>query len=201
MYLINVGLVVSVLSSWLVWTIIVAELPWAGANDGTYPKVFSTTNKNGTASVSLWVSTIIMQIMMILVFYANNAWNVMLSITGVMILPAYIGSTGYLWKLLACNQYPATARIGKASALISSVCGTLYGFWLIYAAGLEYMLAGVIFFAIGNLVFFWARKEQVDNEPVFNRAELLVALVLVALGALAVWMLFTGQLGRVYTPS
>ncbi len=78
-YFVNVAVVVAILSSWLVWTLLVAELPWAGAKDGTYPKVFATTNRNGTASVSLWVSTAIMQAMMILVYFSNNAWNVMLS--------------------------------------------------------------------------------------------------------------------------
>lgn len=199
-YFINGGVLVSVLACWLVWTMLVAELPWAGAKDGTYPKVFAATNMNGAASVSLWVSTAVMQAMMILVYFSNNAWNVMLSITGVMILPAYVGATGYLWKLMATGHYPTTAAIGKKTALVSSVLGTVYGFWLVYAAGLEYMLAGAVFFAIGNLVFIWARREQSPDEPIFTKAELIVGVTLVILGALAIWMLFTGHLAQVYTP-
>ncbi len=199
-YFVNAGVVVAILSSWLVWTILVAQLPWAGARDGTYPKVFAKTNENDTASVSLWVSSALMQAMMILVYFANNAWNVMLSITGVVILPAYIGSTGYLWKLMATGQYPATAKTSRATALVVSVMGTLYGLWLVYAAGLQFMIAGAVFFALGNLVFIWARKEQAPHESPYNKIELMVALSLVVLGVLAVWMLFTGHLKQVYTP-
>ena len=199
-YFVNGGVLISVLAVWLVWTLLVAELPWAGAKDGTYPKVFATTNKNGSASVSLWVSTAVMQAMMILVFFSNNAWNVMLSITGVMILPAYIGATGFLWKLMATGQYPATAAIGKKTALVSSVLGTVYGFWLVFAAGLEYMLAGAVFFALGNLVFIWARREHSPDEPIFTKVELAVGVALVILGALAMWMLLTGHLTQVYKP-
>lgn len=199
-YFVNAGVIISVLSCWLVWTILVAELPWAGAKDGSYPKVFATTNKNEAASVSLWVSSAVMQAMMLLVYFSNNAWNVMLSITGVMILPAYIGSTGYLWKLMATGQYPSMAKIGKPMALVSSVLGTIYGLWLVYAAGLQYMLVGAVFFALGNLVFIWARKEHAPHEFPFNRIELIVAVVLVALGILALWMLFTGHLTQVYKP-
>ena len=72
-YLINGGLMIAVLSSWLVWTILLAELPWAGAKDGSYPKIFATTNKHGAASVSLWVSTAIMQAIMILVYFSDDA--------------------------------------------------------------------------------------------------------------------------------
>jgi arginine:ornithine antiporter/lysine permease len=198
-YLVNGGVLISILSCWLVWTMLMAELPWAAAKDGTYPKVFARTNRNGSASFALWVSTGAMQAMMILVYFSDNAWNVMLSITGVMILPAYIGSTGFLWKLVATGQYPATATIGKRAALASSVLGTGYGLWLVYAAGLQYMIAGAVFFALGNLVFIWARKEHTSGEPVFTRGELGVAVVLTALGAIALWMLFTHRLTQVFS--
>jgi arginine:ornithine antiporter/lysine permease len=198
-YFVNGGVLISVLACWLVWTMLVAELPWAAAKDGTYPKVFATTNQNGAASVSLWASTAVMQAMMIIVFFSNNAWNVMLSITGVMILPAYIGATGFLWQRMAMGQYPASAKIGKRSALISSVLGTAYGLWLVYAAGLQYMIAGAVFFALGNIVYIWARKEHAPGEAVFTKVELIVALALVAAGAVAIWMLVSGHLTQVYS--
>lgn len=199
-YFINAGVVIAILSCWLVWTLLVAELPWAGAKDGSYPQVFARTNKSGAASVSLWVSTAVMQVMMILVYFSDNAWNVMLSITGVMILPAYVGSTGYLWKLIATGQYPGSARVGKIQALTVSILGTVYGLWLVYAAGLQYMIAGAVFFALGNLVFIWARREHAPHEFPFKMAELIVAVVLIALAVLALWMMFTGRLPEVYSP-
>ena len=200
-YFINAGVLISILSCWLVWTILVAELPHAGAKDGTYPKAFAATNANGAASVSLWVSTAVMQAMMILVYFSDNAWNVMLAITGVMILPAYIGTTGFLWKLVATGQYPATAKVGKGQAIFCSVLGTIYGLWLVYAAGVQYMLAGAIFFALGNLVFIWSRKEHAPTESPFGKTELIVAVALTIAAILALWMLFTGRLDQVYSPA
>lgn len=97
------------------------------------------------------------------------------------------------------GQYPASAKIGKRSALLSSVLGTVYGFWLVYAAGLQYMIAGAVFFALGNIVYIWARKEHAPGEAVFTKVELTVALALVAVGATAVWMLFSGHLTQVYS--
>jgi arginine:ornithine antiporter/lysine permease len=198
-YLVNAGVIISVLSSWVVWTLIVAELPWAGAKDGSFPKVFAKTNKNGAPTVSLWVSTVIMQLGMILVYFSNSAWNLMLSIVGVMILPAYIGSTGYLWKLIATGQYPAKARIGKLQALITSIIATIYGAWTIYAGGLQYMLSAMIFFALGNVVYVWSRKEHAPDKFPFNKYELVAALVIVATGIAAVIMLFTHNLKQVYS--
>lgn len=195
---INIGVIVAILTSWLVWTLMVAELPWACAKDGTFPKVFAKTNSKGIANVSLWVSTVIMQAAMLLVYFSNNAWNVMLSITGVVILPAYIGSAAYLWKLMVTKQYPSTARTSASVALVLSVLATLYGFWLIYAAGVEYALAGAIIYAIGIAVFVWSRKEQAPQEAVFTTVEKVVALLLVVAGLTALYMLSTGHLTAVY---
>ncbi len=179
---------------------LVAQLPWACAKDGTFPKVFAKTNKNGIASVSLWVSTVIMQLAMLLVYFSNNAWNVMLSITGVVLLPAYIGSAGYLWKLIGTKQYPAKAKYSAKMALLVSVIATLYGLWLIYSAGLQYLLVGTFVYAVGLIVFIWARKETAPQEPVFTKPELFIAIALVAISIIALWMLFTGSLPTVYKP-
>lgn len=198
-YFVNGGVLISILACWLVWTMLLAELPWAAAKDGTFPKEFVKTNENGAPSLALWVSTGVMQAMMILVYFSDNAWNVMLSITGVMILPAYVGATGFLCKLVVTGKYPSTAKIGKTGALLASVLGTVYGLWLVYAAGLQYMIAGAIFFALGNIVFIWARKEHAPQESIFTRSELGVAVVLVILALIAIWMLFTDRLGQVFS--
>ncbi len=195
---INLGVVLALLSSWLVWTLLVAELPWACAKDGTFPKLFAKTNKAGIATVSLVVSTMIMQAAMILVYFSDNAWNVMLSITGVVILPAYIGSAAFLWKVMWTGQYPASAKTGKAVALSVSILATVYGLWLVYAAGLQFMLAGAIVYAVGLPIFVWARREIAPGERTFTKIELAVAALLLGLAVLAVWMLLEGQLPSVY---
>jgi arginine:ornithine antiporter/lysine permease len=122
-----------------------------------------------------------MQATMAMVYCSNNACNVVISFTGVMIMPAYIGATVYLGKLTAQGQYTAIAKIGKT------------GVWLVYAAGVEYMIAGAVFFYLGNVVFMWARREHASDQAMFTKIEMAVALTLVVLGAVAMWMLFLGH--------
>ena len=133
-YLMNIGLLVAVLSSWLAWTMITAEIPAAAAANGTFPKAFAYQNKQGAPAVSLWVTSALMQAAILVVYFSNNAWNTMLSITGVMVLPAYLASTLYLWKLVEDGDFQKISRTGRAAALATSVLGTLYGVWLVYAA-------------------------------------------------------------------
>ena len=189
-WLMNIGLLIAVLSSWLAWTMITAEIPQAAAQNGTFPKQFARENANGAPSVSLWVTSILMQLAILLVYFSNNAWNTMLSITGVMVLPAYIFSTAYLWKLVEDGQYAQITKTGRAGALFTATAGTLYGLWLVYAAGLKYLFLAVIFLAAGVPVFIWARKQQNDGKPVFTgtgERAFMTLLVLFALAAIYVF--------------
>lgn len=195
-YLINTGVIIALLSSWLVWTILLAELPWAGAKDGSFPAVFARTNRHGAGSVALCTSTAIMQGVVILVYFVRDAWDTMLSITGVMILPAYIGSTAFLLQLLATGRYPVSAGFGTRQAMVMGALGTAYGLWLVYAAGTARMFAGVAFFALGTPVFLWARKENAPGEAPLTRREWAAAALITLLGAFASWLLLSDRLGQ-----
>ncbi|MFQ9867534.1 MAG: amino acid permease [Bilophila wadsworthia] len=189
-WIMNIGLIIAVLASWLAWTLITAEMPFAAAKNGTFPRQFSRENANGAPSVSLWVTSALMQLALLLVYFSNNAWNMMLSITAVMVLPAYLISTLFLWKTCEDNQYPQGAATGRASALACGFLGSAYGLWLIYAAGLHYLLMASVFIAIGIPVYIWSRKQHPDQNPMFLKYEkvLLVLLVLVALFSLYLFM-------------
>ena len=192
-YLMNIGLLIAVLSSWLAWTMITAEIPAAAAENGTFPKVFAHQNKQGSPSVSLWVTSALMQAAILVVYFSNNAWNTMLSITGVMVLPAYLASTLYLWKLIEDGDFEKLSPSGgRAAALATSVLGTLYGLWLVYAAGFKYLFLAFIFLAAGIPVFIWARKQQHDNKPVFQGGETAVMIILVIFALAAVYAFSRG---------
>ena len=133
-----------------------------------------------------------MQIFMLLVYFSDNAWNTMLSITSVMVLPAYIASAMYLWKLCEDHEYPTNFYIRRSVALFSAILGSIYSLWLIYAAGLNYLLMALIFMALGIPVFVWARRQSSPNQPLFSAGERFVAGVLVVAAVMAVYMMATG---------
>lgn len=191
-WVMNIGLLIAVLSSWLAWTMIAAEIPAAAAENGTFPKQFAIQNKNGSPSVSLWVTSIIMQLAIFMVYFSNNAWNTMLSITGVMVLPAYIASTAYLWKMTEDGEFAKILPKGRAAALFTSTMGTIYGCWLVYAAGLKYLFLAVTFLALGIPVFVWARRQQKDGKTVFSKGEAAVAVLLVLFALAAIYVFSRG---------
>jgi len=191
-WLMNIGLVVAILASWLSWTMIVAEMPYAMAKNGTFPKFFGTENKAGSPATSLWITSLLMQAAMILVYFANNAWNTMLSITGVMVLPAYLMSCLYLWKICEDHEYTPTDGIGRFSALITGLFGTIYAVWLLYAAGLEYLLMAVVFIAVGIPFYIWARRDTPQPFPLFSGREKVLAGVIIVIALAAIYAFARG---------
>ena len=129
---------------------------------------------------------------MLLVFFSGIAWNTMLSMASVMVLPAYFASAMYLWKLCEDHEYPSGFYIRRSTALLSAVLGSLYALWLIYAAGLNYLLKALIFMAIGIPVFIHARRQNAPHEPAFSAGERFAAWILVAAAQFAIYAMATG---------
>ena len=181
----NIGLLISVLTSWLAWTMITAEMPQAAAQNGTFPKLFAKENTHGSPSASLWITSAAMQLFLLLAYFSDNAWNTMLSITGVMVLPAYFMYCAYLWKLCEDGEF-SSPTIHRSTALLTSILGAVYALWLIYAAGLKYLLLAVIIIALGIPVYIRARKENAPDQCAFSHKEwaLAIAFIIIALWAL-----------------
>lgn len=185
---VNVALLICVLSSWVAWTILVAELPFMGAKDGVFPRFLSRENSRHAAAPSLWLSTIVQQAMLFAVLFAHNAWIWLISVAGVMILPPYLASTGFLWKYATTGAYRSSAGETQRESMITGILGSVYAIWLLYAAGPEYLLMSTVLFVIGVPVFWWAQREK-KVAQVFTRLEggAAVLLFLVAVTAVVLF--------------
>lgn len=194
-WVMNLGVIVALLTSWLAFTIMIAQIPYAAAKDGTFPRIFIRENKQGTPTVSLVVTSCLMQLTMIFVYFSTNAWNTMLSVTAVMILPPYLACTAYLWKLCITGNYPAQLKVKLPLAYVCGMAGTLYALWMIYAAGLQYLLMTFVFLVLGIPFYVWARRNAVKDRPqeaalpLFTKLE-LIAAILIALAAIVAVVLF-----------
>lgn len=192
-WLMSVGLIISVLAGWLAWTMLCAEIPMAAGQNGAFPKAFARTNDKEAATVSLWVSSGVMQAAMLLVYFSNNAWNTMYNISALMVVPAYITTTLYIAKLCTSNEYGKYAKKGRTLALISGVMGVLFCLFILYASSMQYVVLVPILLTVGLPVFIWSRKEKHDNQPIFQGAEWIYLAILLLADVIAVWMLMTGK--------
>lgn len=189
--LINVALVVSVLGAFIAWTVLAAEVPYVASRDGTMPKVFGRENRNGAPVVSLWVTNGLVQAFLIVTLLANSTYLALLYIAATAILVPYIFSGAYAVKLALSGEAYGQDEKRWRDLLVGAVA-TLYGAWLVYAAGPTYLLMAAMLYAPGMLVYVWARRERA--EKMFTPVELILAAGLITTGLLAAWLITTGTI-------
>ena len=191
-WLMNVGLIISVLAGWLAWTMLCAEIPMVAGQKGAFPKAFARTNSKQAASVSLWVSSFVMQAAMLLVYFSNNAWTTMYNISALMVVPAYITTTLYITKICLNREYDTFAQKGRALALTSGILGALFCLFILYASEIQYVALVPLLLTCGLPVFIWSRKEKQDNKPLFSATEYIYLGILLLLDIIIIALLVKG---------
>ena len=146
---ITLGLIISVSSSYLSWTLFATEIPYLAAKNGAFPKIFLKTNQNSVPIASLWLTSIVVQLSLIAVCFFNKNYTQLLLISSVMILlPYFLVSAFYLKESI---------RNKRTKHIVIASIATMYAVWLLYAAGFSLLLLSGIFYALGLLIFFYSR--------------------------------------------
>ncbi|MDR0734849.1 MAG: basic amino acid/polyamine antiporter [Elusimicrobiota bacterium] len=154
MWLMVCGLILSVLFSWMAWFIIASDIPYAAAKGGAgFPARFTAVNGRGAPAFSIMTTAALTQAALVLAYFSEHAWNLMISITGVMVMPVYLITALYLWKLSAAKDFHECAGITRRAALLTGIFGAIYALWLIYAANIKYLLTATAFYAAGIPVY------------------------------------------------
>lgn len=173
-------LIVSVLASYISWTMYCSEVPYRGAKNGAFPKILDKLNENDVAINSLWFTGAVVQLCLFLVLMTGKSYETLLLISTSMILVPYLLIGTYLLKLAI--QQNAAWHI-KLTGLIA----TLYGIWILYAAGLDYLLLSVILYLPGIGLFLYSRYQF--NGKKFNLTQWEKGLLLI-ICLLFVWAVY-----------
>lgn len=180
--IITACLIVSVLASYISWTMFSAEVPYRGAKNGAFPKVFNKLNKNDTPINSLWFTSFVVQICLFLVLKTGESYNTLLMLSTSMILVPYFLIGAYLFKLSI--QQNAAWYI-KLTGFMAS----LYGLWIIYAAGLNYLLFSILLYVPGIALFLHSHYRHNGNKFRLNKWEIAIIAILTAIFIFQLWSL------------
>lgn len=193
---VNIAVIISVGGAWVAWTVLVAEVPYSAALDKNLPTIFERENKAEVPSAALYISSIIMTIFMILVVTAKNVYMAAIEITGVIVLPSYLLSSLFLWKTSVTKEIFKNDKRKRNIALFVGIVSTIYCIWLLYAAGLRYLLIASIVYAIGIYFFYIARREQKlkKGEDIFQKYEKWIAVVIGILAVISIILLIMGKI-------
>ena len=189
--LINIALVVSVVGAFLSWTIFAAEIPHVAAKDGIMPKLFAKQNANGAPSTSLWITNGLVQLFLIVTLYASSTYQALFYIASTAILVPYVFSGGYALKLALTGESYGAGENRMGGAIVGLIA-TVYGAWLVYAAGPKYLFMCALLYAPGIIFYAMARRES--GARVFHPVEAFIAVGLVVAGVAAAYLIWNGTI-------
>ncbi|WP_108651137.1 basic amino acid/polyamine antiporter [Dongshaea marina] len=191
--LINIGLVISVLGALLSWITLTAEVPYIAGKQGLFPRCFQRENGNRAPTVSLILSSCLVQLFLIIVLFKNSSYLALVNITTSAALVPYVFSGAYGLKLVLSGETydKDSARRRRAHLLIAGIA-TFYGVWLVYAAGIEYLLLATLMYFPGVLVYMWSNKEHGQRK--LKMVEKVISVALFGFAIIALRMVLNGQI-------
>jgi arginine:ornithine antiporter/lysine permease len=189
--LVSIGVVISVGGAFLSWTLLAAEIPFVAAKDGTMPRFFAGENAKGSPATSLWITNGFVQIFLIVAYYYQSTYQALFYIASTAILVPYVFSGAYALKLALSGEAYRAAE-SRMRDVVLGLIATLYGAWLVYAAGPAYLLMCALLYAPGILLYWFARRER--SLPAFRPLEVALAVGLVAAAIVAAFMMYRGAI-------
>ena len=181
-WFVSAGLIVSVLGAYLAWTLMSAEVLFVAAKDRDMPRFLNRTSAANVPESALLLTTILIQVVLVLTLLSEDAFNFALNMTSALSLFPFLLAAGYALKLVLTRETYAEQPQGWRRDLVVAGLATLYTTFLLFAAGPRYMLLSFVIYAPGTVLFVINRREQ--GRTVFSQRELVIFVASVV-GAVA----------------
>lgn len=188
---IRIGVILSVLGAYLAWTLMAAEILYIPAQNADMPRFLTRTNNHGAPVTALLMAGGLVQLLLVLLLFTDDALDFMLDLTAALSLIPYLLAAGYALKLTMTRETYANGRSLVGDTVIATLA-TVYTLFLVYAAGPDKLLLSCILYAPGALLYIVARRER--GLRVFTVAEAVLFGVIVCGAVAGVLSLATGAI-------
>lgn len=187
---VSVGLIVSVLGAYLAWTLMAAEVLFVAAKDDDMPRFLRKATAEDVPVSALLMTTALSQVVLVVTMFSDDAFNFALDLTSALSLIPFLLAAGFAVKIGLGYGRADVAGHSTRKELVIAVIATLYTAFLLYAAGLKFVLVSFILYAPATLLFVKARREQ--NRRLFSPREAVICAVSIAGAVVGVIALAVG---------
>ncbi len=181
--LINVGLIISTIVSWLSWTMLPAETTMLVAEDKAMPKLWGNTNAKNAPTASLMITGVLQTIFLFSLLFTQKAYEFAYSLCAAAILFSYLFVGLYQMKYSREHGEWGQYTIGLLSAAFMFAC--------MFLAGWQEVLLVSISFIPGFYIYYLACKE---NNHKMSAAEKWVMTLILVLSVVAIWLVANGTI-------
>ncbi|SNY28073.1 basic amino acid/polyamine antiporter [Paractinoplanes atraurantiacus] len=172
---VSVGLIVSVLGAYLAWTLMAAEVLFVAAADDDMPRFLRRTKRGDVPFNALLLTSILIQLVLVVTYFSEDAFNFALDLTSALTLIPFLLAAAYALKLALTRETYVEQPQGRGRELTIGALAVAYTIFLLFAAGLKFVLVSLIIYAPATLLFIKARREQ--GRRLFSGPELVILAV------------------------
>lgn len=190
---VSIGLLISVLGNYLSWSLLAAEVLHSAALNDAMPRALARENAAGVPSAALWLTNGVIQVFLLVTWFAESAFLLALKMTSAMTLVPYLLVGAYQLKLALQGEtfeHDAAATRGRMGMI--ALLAAVYALLMLLAGGSRYLLLSALLYAPGSILFFVWQRER--GAPPLNRLEWAVCIALCLAALLALWGLLSGGL-------
>jgi arginine:ornithine antiporter/lysine permease len=175
---VSIGLIVSVLGAYLAWTLMAAEVLFVAAQDDDMPRFLSRVSDVDVPGPALLMSTLLVQVMLVVTMFSGDAFNFALDLTSALTLIPFLLAAAFALKLAVTRETYIDSPQGYGREFVVAALATVYTAFLLFAAGPKFILVSFIIYAPATILFIMARREQ--GRRLFSPRELVILVVSVA---------------------
>jgi arginine:ornithine antiporter/lysine permease len=175
---VSVGLIVSVLGAYLAWTLMAAEVLFVAAKDDDMPRFLRRSTPEDVPVPALVLTTVLIQVVLIVTYFSDDAFNFALDLTSALTLIPFLLAAAYALKLALSREGYTDSDSALRRELTIAALATIYTAFLLYTAGLKFVLVSFIVYAPASVLFVMARREQ--GRRAFSPPELVLLAVSIA---------------------
>lgn len=186
---VSVGLIVSVLGAYLAWTLMAAEVLFVAAKDDDMPRFLRRSTAADVPVPALLMTTMLSQLVLVVTYFSDDAFNFTLDLTSALTLIPFLLAALYAVKI-AVNREGYERGDPLRRELTFALLASAYTAFLLFAAGLKFVLVSFIIYAPATVLFVMARREQ-GRRP-FSPVELAIFAFSIAGAAVGVVALAAG---------
>lgn len=181
--IINVGLIISTVISWLSWTMLPAETTMLIAKDKVMPSLWGRLNEKNAPTASLYITAILQTIFLFSLLFTSEAYNFAYSLASAAILFSYLFVGLYQMKYSHKHQEWGQFTIGLLSALFMLAC--------MFLSGWQQMLLVSISFIPGFIIYYQAVRE--DHRDLGGKEKAVMGSILL-LSVVAIYLVANGTI-------
>lgn len=181
--LINIGLIISIIGSWLSWTMLPAETTMLMARDGLLPKNWGKANRKKAPTYSLVVTAVLTNLFLLTFLVTDYAYQFAYSLCTAAILICYL--------LVGIYQVQFSLTEKNSKQVVIGVIAVAFELMGIILAGFSYVLLCSIAY-IPGFYFYWVACRETGHQ-ITGKEKIMITVISIA-AVISIVLLATGTI-------